>query len=88
MDISPIVNIFREFFYKGFEILLPALAVSLAIVLFFAILMAVMQIQEQSITFIPKLIGFVAVLYVLGPWMFDELVTLIQNHIESLPKLL
>lgn len=88
MDTSPVVGIFREFFFKGFEVLLPALAVSLVIVLIAAILMAVMQIQEQAITFIPKLLGFVAVLYVLGPWMFDEIVMLIQNHIEMLPSLL
>lgn len=88
MDTSPIVGIFREFFFKGYEILFPALAVSLAIVLVAAVLMAVMQIQEQSITFIPKLLGFVAVLYIMGPWMFDEIVVLIKNHIESLPSLL
>lgn len=88
MDSTPVMEAFRMFFYKGFEILMPVLLVSFAVVLIMAVIMAVMQIQEQTLTFLPKMVAFVAVLYVLGPWMFDELITLILEHIERIPSML
>lgn len=88
MDTTPVVEAFRMFFFKGFEILMPVLLVSFAVVLIMAIVMAVMQIQEQTLTFLPKMLAIVAVLYLLGPWMFDELITLIVEHIERIPSML
>ena len=53
MNITPITEIFRPF-YKGFEIVLPVAGVSLIVVVIISVLMAMMQIQEQTLTFLPK----------------------------------
>lgn len=87
MDTTPIIEIFRHFFYKGFEILLPSLVASLVIVLVVAVMMAVMQIQEQTLTFLPKLFGFVFVISLMGPWMFDQILVLVTEHLDSIPEL-
>jgi flagellar biosynthetic protein FliQ len=87
MNTAPIVDIFKHFFYKSFELLMPSLAVSLAIVLIMAVLMAVMQIQEQTLTFLPKLLGFVVVISIMGPWMFDQFIVLISEHLDKIPEL-
>lgn len=88
MDTTVVIDAFRSFFYKGFELLLPSLVVSLIVVVFVAVIMAVMQIQEQTLTFLPKLLAFVGILYIMGPWMFDELIVLIGEHIQSIPSML
>lgn len=88
MDETLFIELFRQYFYKAFEIMTPALIASLVIVLVVAVLMTVMSIQEQTLTFLPKLVGFVLVLAVIGPWMFDSLVTLIADTWDRIPSLL
>ena len=52
-----------------------------------SIFQAVTQIQEQSLSFIPKIIGVAVLMVVLGPWMLDQLVTYTQNLFKSIPRL-
>ena len=44
-----------------------------------SIFQAVTQIQEQSLSFIPKIIGVAVLIVVLGPWMLGQLVTYAEN---------
>lgn len=88
MNISPITEIFQTFFYKGFEILLPVAGVSMIVVIILAVLMAMMQIQEQTLTFLPKMASIVLVIIILGPWMFQEIITLVLDLFDKIPTLL
>ncbi|MFJ8526969.1 flagellar biosynthetic protein FliQ [Bacillus sp. NPDC094106] len=88
MNTSPIIEIFQSFFYKGFMILLPIAGVSLVVVIIIAVIMAMMQIQEQTLTFLPKMASIVLVIIILGPWMFQELTTLILDLFDKIPSLL
>ena len=54
---------------------LPPLAVALVIGVAVGLLQAVTSIQEQTLSFIPKLLGMVLVLVLLGSWMTQLLVT-------------
>jgi flagellar biosynthetic protein FliQ len=63
----------------------PLLLVGLTIGLLVSIFQAVTQIQEQSLSFIPKIIGVAVLLVVLGPWMLHQLVSYTQNLFESIP---
>ena len=51
----------------------PLLAVSLVVGLVVSIFQAVTQINEMTLTFVPKVIAIFAVLIVLGPWMLQML---------------
>ena len=51
----------------------PILGVSLLVGLLVSIFQAMTQIQEQTLTFIPKVVAVVVVLLVLGPWMLSVL---------------
>ena len=53
----------------------PMLVAGLVIGLAISIFQAVTQIQEQTLSFIPKVIALVAVVAIAGPWMLDTLVT-------------
>jgi flagellar biosynthetic protein FliQ len=62
-------------------LLLTALAVGLAI----SVLQAVMQLQEQTLTFIPKLLAVVVVMLITLPWMMREMVQYVIEVIRALP---
>ena len=55
------------------KISLPLLLVGLVIGLVVSIFQAVTQIQEQSLSFIPKILAIAAVLIIAGPWMLDQM---------------
>jgi flagellar biosynthetic protein FliQ len=65
-------------------VLLTALMVGFAISLF----QSVTQIQEVTLSFVPKAIGVGVALLVAGNWMLKEMVTFTQELFDSLPALL
>jgi flagellar biosynthesis protein FliQ len=65
----------------------PLLLVALAIGLLVGIFQAATQINEMTLSFIPKLIGMAVALMIAGPWMLRELVSYTRTLIESIPSL-
>ena len=49
----------------------PILIVSLVVGLAVSVFQAVTQINEQTLTFVPKIIAVLAILVVMGPWMLQ-----------------
>jgi len=64
-------------------VLLPALGVGLVVAMF----QAVTQINEMTLTFIPKLIAVAVVLTLAGSWMLDLLMSYTIELIRSIPEL-
>ncbi len=65
-------------------ILIPALLVGLVVAMF----QAATQINEMTLTFIPKLIIVVVVLMLAGPWMLQLITDFTVELIESIPELI
>ena len=65
-------------------LLLTALAVGLIVGIF----QAATQINEMTLSFIPKLLAMAAVLALTGPWMLRSLVEYTRNLIESIPGMI
>ena len=65
----------------------PLLLVALAVGLLVGIFQAATQINEMTLSFIPKLIGIAAALMIAGPWMLKELIDYTRSLIESIPVL-
>ncbi len=65
----------------------PLLLVALVIGLLVGVFQAATQINEMTLSFIPKLLGTSAVLLMAGPWMLKELVGYTRQLIESIPSL-
>ena len=61
------------------KLALPFLITSLAIGLVVSIFQSVTQIQEMTLTFVPKLIGVAVILTVAGHWMLSDMVGYTQN---------
>jgi flagellar biosynthetic protein FliQ len=63
------------------------LLVAMVVGLVVSIFQAVTQIQEQSLTLIPKIAAIAVVAVVLGPWMLDQLVAYTVNLYSSIPTM-
>jgi flagellar biosynthetic protein FliQ len=66
----------------------PLLLVGLVIGLLVGVFQAATQINEMTLSFIPKLLGLSAAMVVLGPWMLQRLVEYTRTLIESIPSLI
>lgn len=65
----------------------PILLISLIIGSLVSLVQAATQINETTMTFVPKLIGVIAVLLLLGSWMLQQTLTFTYNLFTSLPSL-
>lgn len=65
----------------------PILLLSLLIGSLISLVQAATQINETTLTFIPKLIGIIAIILLLGAWMLQQLLTFTASLFNSLPTL-
>ncbi len=72
----------------GMKVALPILLIGLAVGLVISVFQAITQIQEQTLTFIPKIVATVVVLVVGGPWMLDQLLSYTSELWLSIPDLI
>ena len=63
----------------------PILLVVLVVGLLVSIFQAATQINEATLSFVPKVLGAVAVLGIAGPWMVTTLVDYIRQSLQSIP---
>ena len=66
----------------------PLLLVALVIGLIVSIFLAATQINEATLSFIPKLVGTLLVLLLAGPWMLQLFVDYIRQLFEKIPLLI
>ncbi len=72
MSIGRIVQIVNNGVVEIFLLAGPALLVALLIGLLIGILQAVTSIQEQTLTFVPKILGILGLMFVLAPWLVSQ----------------
>jgi len=71
MGQTEVIAIGKEAIYTMLLVSAPALAVSLVLGLIISIFQATTQINEQTLTFVPKIVAIFVVLIVTGPWMMN-----------------
>jgi flagellar biosynthetic protein FliQ len=89
MSESMLAGIIKDAIYTVLLISAPILAVSIIIGLLVSIFQATTQIQEQTLTFVPKLVGIAAVGLITGTWMLHTMVSFtdrIFNLISNVAK--
>ncbi len=65
----------------------PLLLMTLAVGLIISIFQAATQINEMTLSFIPKLLAVGATLVLLGPWLLSTMVDYIRSLLDSIPGL-
>jgi len=81
-------QLFGELLMNAALIAAPLLLCTLLVGLVVSVLQVVTQIQEASLTFIPKMIAAVVVLIVAGPWMLKRMAEYATRLIANIPHYL
>ena len=63
----------------------PVLVTVLVIGLVVSVFQAATQLNEATLSFVPKIVGAIAVLAVAGPWMLSTLVEFVRESLMSIP---
>jgi len=74
-----VMEIANEALFTIIKTAAPLLLVSLVIGLIISIFQTVTSIQEQTLTFVPKILGVFVAMMILGHWMLTQLTTLITE---------
>ena len=83
-----VMNIGRQAIEMALILAGPPLLATLVIGLIISIFQAATQINEQTLSFIPKLVGMFMVLIIAGPWMLQMMVDFIRRLFESIPQII
>ena len=86
MDAQQVFNAGQQGLYMLLLVSAPLLISVLLIGLVVSIFQAATQIHAATLSFVPKVIGAVAVLAIAGPWMLTSLVEYIQRTLQSIPS--
>jgi flagellar biosynthesis protein FliQ len=81
------IDVAQNAFMLALEIGGPLLAASLIVGMAVSVFQAVTQINEQTLSFVPKILVIAGTLAVLGPWMATTLVSYMVNTFNGLPVL-
>ena len=87
MSVGMIVNLMRGGVFQVFILCAPVLGAALIVGLIVAIFQATTSIQEQTLTFLPKMLVILAVLAFLGAWMFDVMGNYTVNLFSQIQNL-
>ena len=88
MTQDTVISLATQAMMLALKIAGPILLLGLIIGLLVSIFQAVTSIQEQSLSFIPKIIGVAVLIVVLGPWMLGQIVDYAQNLYLAIPSMI
>lgn len=88
MNSEAVLSISQKALETAIMISAPLLLTALVIGLAVSILQAATQINEATLSFIPKLLGVFAAMVVAGPWMVQTLVDYMQQLFTSIPNVI
>ena len=87
MNQDVVVNLAMQAMQLSLKIGGPLLIVALVVGLVVSVFQAVTQIQEQTLSFIPKVVAMGLVIVILGPWMLGQLLVYTEELWASIPAM-
>jgi flagellar biosynthetic protein FliQ len=85
MDAQAVLTIGQNALFLLLMVAAPVLGAVLVVGLIVSLFQALTQINEATLSFVPKLIAAVAVFAIMGPWMLTTLVEFIRRTLLSIP---
>lgn len=82
MSTGDLIGIFRDAIFTGMKVAGPILLISMLVGLVISIIQAATSINEQTMTFVPKLIITALVMISAGGWMLQQMMDLIFRIFE------
>lgn len=81
------MTVIRDTVGKTLALSAPFLIISIVLGLVIAVFQAATQIHEQTITFVPKLVGILLLLLVIGSWMLTDLSDFFHQMLDLMLEL-
>ena len=81
------VDVLQKMFYVSLQLILPPLLIALIVGLIIGLLQAIASIQEQTLTFVPKIVAVALIMIFLGGWMLQLLVDYTVDLFIRLPEI-
>lgn len=81
------LRMMSDLFWNGLLVSLPLLGVTMLVGLAISVVQVVTQVQEMSLTFVPKIVTAVIVLVFFGPWMLRKLTQYSSQLWSGIPSL-
>ena len=79
MDADTVINIARQTIWVIVETAVPVLLVSMVVGLVISLFQTLTSIQEQTLTFVPKLIAILLTIMIIGSWMLNQITGFMNN---------
>ncbi|MDR2625678.1 MAG: flagellar biosynthesis protein FliQ [Zoogloeaceae bacterium] len=88
MNIDTVMEIGRQAVQTALMLAGPLLLVALAVGLLVSFFQAATQINEATLSFIPKLVAVFMMLILAGPWMLQTILDFMRKMLESIPNVI
>lgn len=82
-----VIELLKTTMFQAVAMAAPFLLVAMAIGLCVSLFQAVTSIHEQTLTFVPKALGVIALMLLLLPWMIRTMVEFTTAIIEKMPQM-
>lgn len=86
MDAQQVFTLGQQGLYMMMMVAAPILIAVLLVGVVISVIQAATQINEATLSFVPKVVAAVLTLAVAGPWMVTTLVEYIQRTLQSIPS--
>ena len=83
-----VITLLQKMFILTLQMSVPVLLIGVVIGLMVSIFQTVTQIQESTLTFVPKIVGCVILLIFLMPWMMNVFITTVNEFMAVIPQLI
>jgi len=87
MDEAFVMTMGREALMLTLLVGAPMLGISLLVGLVVSLFQAMTQINEATLTFVPKIIGIGLIILILGPWMLQQLIAYTVHMFNLMPTM-
>lgn len=87
MNTETAIDLLRQLIAISLLLIGPILTVSVTVGVGVSLFQAVTSVQEQTLTFVPKLIGTASLLVVAAPWMLRQLMEFTTSCFSRLPEM-
>jgi len=87
MNSQQVTDILMSLIYATAEISLPLLVTALVVGLIISIFQAATQINEATLSFLPKIAAMIAVFAIMSPWMIRRMTNYTQDGFKKIPEI-
>jgi flagellar biosynthetic protein FliQ len=87
MELGTVTAIFRSAVLQILMMAAPVLLIGMGVGLIVSVFQATTSIQEQTLTFVPKIAAILIALFIFGPWMISTLTQFTIRMLQSIPEI-